>query len=524
MKKTRKIAAFVASVLAVACMAAPMATSFSAEAASIEITGLSASQKHTFEVYQVFTGSLADGKLGNLKWGSGVSAYGETSITPGAAVDDAIVTELTGLTNPKGSDIVSKFTLSTTKACDDVTSSGESVTIDGLDNGYYIVKDVTALGDKDDANSAWIVQVAGSASIGIKNAKPTVDKQVLDETTDAEANHVNGWGESADHAINEQFQFKLIATIPLDTDFAAYENYKVVFNDTMSAGVTFESIASVKIGSNDIPVYAVGTADNGYKCSATENQAGGDWTLTIDDIKPYVADLTAGTKIEVVYNAHLNENAIRHNATATATDTNNNKVSLSYSNNPDATGAGGADQLGKTPEDYVWVFTYDVENTKYADTATAGKELAGAEFKLFDSTGATEIGLIYDASLTAYRPIKAGETATAMTSADSTGKFNIAGLDAGTYVLKETKTPDGYNTCADTTIKIGATHVENSGLTSADLTLSSDSTMSNSVINKSGSSLPSTGGIGTTIFYVAGGALAVGAGVLLITKKRTSNK
>lgn len=519
MKKTRKIAAFVASVLAVACMAAPMATSFSAEAASITITGISTSQAHTFEVYQVFTGSLADGKLGNLKWGSGVSAYGATTVNPGDAVAEAIITELTGLTNPKGSEIVSKFTLSSTKACEDVTSSSDSVTIDGLADGYYIVKDVTALGNKDDANSAWIVQVAGSAEIGIKNAKPTVDKQVLDETTDAEAGATEGWGESADHAINESFKFKLKANIPFDTDFAAYETYKVVFNDTMSAGVTFEEIESVTVDGVTIDAlkYKVAGVDAG--------EAGKTWTLTIDDIKTAGTgiDLSDGADIVVIYKAHLNEAAIRHNETATATDTNNNKVSLSYSNNPDATGAGGADQLGKTPEDYVWVFTYDVNNTKYADTATDGKELAGAEFKLYDSTGTTEIGLIYDETLTAYRPIKAGETATAMTS-NATGKFNIAGLDAGTYVLKETKTPDGYNTCADTTIKIGATHVENSSLTSADLTLSEDSTMSNSIINKSGSSLPSTGGIGTTIFYVAGGALAVGAGVLLISKKRTSNK
>ena len=516
MKRTRKFAAFVASILAVACMAAPMAISFSAEAASIEITGLT-SQEHTFEVYQVFTGSLANGKLGNLKWGSGVSAYGAITVTPGAAVDDAIVTELTGLTNPKGSDIVGKFTLGT--ACKTATSSGKSLTIDGLDNGYYIVKDVTDLGNKDDANSAWIVQVAGSATIGIKNAKPTVDKQVLDETGDAEAGATEGWGESADHAINESFKFKLKANIPLDIDFAAYETYKVVFNDTMSAGVTFEEIESVTVDGVTIDAlkYKVAGVDAG--------EAGKTWTLTIDDIKTAGTgiDLSDGADIVVIYKAHLNEAAIRHNKSDTAINTNNNKVSLSYSNNPDATGAGGADQLGKTPEDYVWVFTYDVENTKYADTATVGNELAGAEFKLYDSTGATEIGLIYDETLTAYRPIKAGETATAMTS-NATGKFNIAGLDAGTYVLKETKTPDGYNTCADTTIKIGATHAENSELTSADLTLSGDSTMSNSIINKSGSSLPSTGGIGTTIFYVGGGALVVGAGVLLIAKKRMSNK
>lgn len=101
--------------------------------------------------------------------------------------------------------------------------------------------------------------------------------------------------------------------------------------------------------------------------------------------------------------------------------------------------------------------------------------------------------------------------------------FNIIGLDAGTYVLKETSTPAGYNTCAPINIVISAVHKENTDEATVKLDLTGSENMTNAVINKSGSSLPSTGGIGTTIFYVAGGVLVVGAGVLLITKKRAKD-
>ena len=521
MKKFNRFTAAIAATLMAASLSVPMMASLPASAASIEITGISATQEHTFEVYQVFTGTLSTGNvLSDIKWGSGVTSYDGTTVTQGNAVDESIITALTGASDARN--FISKFALSSTKACDDVTSNSETVTIDGLADGYYIVKDVTNLGDEDDANSAWIVQVAGTATIGIKNAKPTVDKQVLDETGDAETGATNGWGESADHAINESFQFKLTATIPADENLKAYSSYKLVFNDTMSAGVTFDSIESVTVAGETLE-----TTEYSETATSELNKAGLTWSLTIDDVKTLLPDTVKlgenAITVEVVYNAHLNENAIVSKAAGDDLAVNNNKVSLSYSNNPDATGTGTKD--GKTPDDYVWVFTYEVDNTKYKDSATAGNELAGAEFKLYDSNGTTEIGLIWDDVKGAYRPVAAGETATAMTSAETTGKFNIIGLDAGTYVLKETKTPVGYNTCADIEIVISATHVENGAGTAANLTLGAETkNMNNSIINKSGSSLPSTGGIGTTLFYVGGGCMVALAGIFLIAKKRMSKK
>lgn len=515
MKNFKKFSAAIVATLVAASISVPMMASLPVSAADITITGISTTQTHNFEIYQVFTGDLSGAVLSNLKWGSGVTAtkYKDGSgnavtVTPGAAVDKNIVNTLTGLTDAVG--VADNFTLADTPTAT-MQSEGGTAMISNLANGYYIVKDVTNLGNKDDSNSAWIVQVAGSASINIKNAKPTVDKQVYDN---------NGWFESADHAINESFQFKLTATIPADDDFAAYKTYKVVFNDTMSDGVTFESIESVKVnGIMDVPVYAAGTVEDGYKSTAIANQAGGDWTITIEDLLKYDNDLKNGSTIEVIYNAHLNENAIAHTGTATDTNTNNNKVSLSYSNNPYTSGSGTAE--GKTTEDTVWVFTYEVDNTKYKNAVGSGNELKDAGFRLFK--GDVEVGLIYDSEKGAYRPVAAEEKAEEMKSATD-GKFNIIGLDAGTYTLKETTTPEGYNTCAPITIEIKATHSENTGGTVANLILTDSKNMSNDVINKSGSTLPSTGGIGTTVFYIGGGCMVALAGVFLITKKRMGKK
>lgn len=515
MKKMRRFAAIAAAAAMTACMAVPMMAVLPASAATIKISGITA-EAHTFEVYQVFTGTLSGTKLSDLKWGSGVTAYEGTAVTEGAAVSDTISSAMTadGVT---ADDILADLTLGT--AAKTVSSTSDTLTIDGLADGYYVVKDVTNLDNKDDANSAWIVQVAGSAELAIKNASPKVDKQVLDETADAESGHSEGWGESADHAINETFQFKLIATVPKDPDLKEYDTYQLVFNDTMSSGVTFESIESVTVAGKDV---AYTLSDN-----AVDGAAGITWDLTIADVKKPAVD--AGEvwgdeeiTVEVIYNAHLNENA--HVATekvenGTTDNVNNNMVYLQYSNNPDSTGT-GTSGLGETTKDYVWVFTYTVENTKVSNTEN-GPVLGGAKFELLNGT--TKIKLIDNKNGT-YTVADQDATEGVVTEmvSNDLGKFDIIGLDAGTYTLHETAAPGGYNTCEDVTVKIGAAHAEDTD-GNVDLTLTNDSTMANKIVNKEGSTLPSTGGIGTTIFYVVGGTLVAGAGVALIAKKRMKN-
>lgn len=528
MKKTRRFASLATAAILAACAVVPATMSaLPVSAADITITGISETQAHTFEVYQIFTADIAEDVngaqvLSNVKWGSGITSYNGTAVTAGTVVDEAVLNSIAG---GDARDVASKCTLSDTKACDDVTSAGETAKITGLADGYYIVKDVTDLSSKDDANSAYIVQVAGDTTVAIKNAKPTVDKQVLDETGDAEDGANEGWGESADHAINEQFQFKLTATVPKNDDLKAYKSYQLQFEDSMSAGVTFEDIKSVIVKSGNAEK-ALTAADYTETATATDDKAGLSWTLKIDDLKTKLPEnVVLGEneiQVEVVYNAHLNENAVvskTSNDKIEAKDINNNKVDLVYSNNPDSTGKGDKD-TGKTPEDYVYVFTYGVDNTKYKNAVDEKNALKDAGFKLYDEAGTTEIKLAYDDTKKVYYPTTAGTGAEMKSAAD--GKFNIIGLDAGKYVLKETSTPAGYNTCAPINIVISAAHEENTD-SSVKLDLTGSTNMTNAVINKSGSSLPSTGGIGTTIFYVAGGVLVVGAGVLLITKKRAKD-
>lgn len=531
--KTRKIATMIAAMALAATMAIPsaMMTASAEDVAEVTITGLDASVARTFEVYQVFTGKYDTdkGSFSELKWGSGVTSYDETDVTAGELVADSVLENL-------GNDaraIVGDLELGT--ATKTVQSSAAILKIDGLADGYYVIKDVTNMDDKDDANSAWIVQVAAdgkTTNIAIKKETPSVDKQVLDETADAEAGATDGWGESADHAINETFQFKLTATIPANNNFAAYDSYKLVFNDTMSSGVTYEDIESVTITSSTLTgTKALELTASQYTETATAatSKAGLTWSLSIADVKALVnaddADIFGKEEItvEVIYNAHLNENAIISTASGNDLNVNNNKVDLQYSNNPDNTGTGTS--LGKTPEDFVWVFTYEVDNTKYKISADSGNELAGAGFTLYsDSAKQTEIKLIDngDGTYTVADQTATTGVVTEMTSHTGDGIFNIKGLDAGTYYLSETSVPDGYNAAGDITITIGATHIENNDGTAANLTLSGTN-VDNDIVDTKNSTLPSTGGMGTTLFLLGGGVTMAAAGIYLVSKKRAKD-
>lgn len=508
MKHMNKILALALALI----MILGLATTVSAATVTVEQTG------HTYEAYQILTGSQGKSEtaLGDVAWGSGINSSAFLTALKGDATVGATFKDVTDAkTFAEALATISSNTAAANAVAaiadaNKVAGTGIALEVgeNDLADGYYLIVDTTNLTDKDDSKNASLLEVTRDITIANKSAKPTVDKQVHDEEADAEAGHTNGWGETADHAMNESFQFKLIATLPEDPDFAAYETYKVVFNDTMSEGVTFESIASVKVNGTDV---------TDYICSATVGQAGGSWTLTIANIMNYDTDLTDGAVIEVIYNAHLNEKAAIGNV-----DTNKNTVYLQYSNNPNV---GGEGDLGKTTEDTVWVFTYEMDNTKVDGD---NKPLAGAGFKLYaDEKCETEIPVVYDETLMAYRLAKTGETGVEMTSAAGTGVFNIVGLDVGTYYLKETTTPAGYNTCPVVKVEITAVHVEAASKATAStaITMTQDGTKTevNTIVNNAGATLPETGGIGTTLFYVIGGLLVAAAVVLLVTKKRMAS-
>lgn len=392
--------------------------------------------------------------------------------------------------------------------------------------GYYLIVDNIDFsnGDYYHAYNSFLLvndthQGEYNVIINHKVVKPTVEKKVYDNDNN-DISSAGGWGSSADHAINEKFQFQLIAKLPASKDngraYDYYDKYTVCFNDTLSAGITFDNLDTVKIANVD--------GDNSkeitnYKFDDTDLHEAGHPTsfkLSIDDVKTCAAaaglNLNDGATITVTYTAHLNENAAVNGSTD-----NKNKVQLQYSNNPS-----NSAYWGFTPESAVCVYTYQLNNTKYHDDDTPGNELAGAGFRLYsgkDCTPEQEVKLYKKDNF--YYPIKdatdKAQDAVEMFS-DEHGQFNVKGLDAGTYYLKETKTPDGYSACDNKEIVISATHDVNH--------VSLSGNLSNKIINKKagGITLPSTGGIGTTLFYVVGGGLMVAAIVLLVTKKRMENK
>ena len=407
-----------------------------------------------------------------------------------------------------------------TDSSDFVSTGVGSYTISGLSDGYYLIQDKAGtLNEKNDAYTSFILKIIGAdVTVAPKSTQPTVDKKIQDETGDAEAGATEGWGNTADHDINESFQFKLDATIPAEANLADYKTYKVKFNDTMSKGVTFESIESVTVNGNDgtaAKSWTLTGTDYDATTPATAEDGTQSWSLTIDDViaKCEGIKIAQGFTVEVIYNAHLNEKATVNDASG-STD-NENSVNLEYSNNPNAEG------LGKTEDKTVYAFTFGITNKKVIDSVD-GDALAGAGFKLYTDEGCTqEYKLVKDDTLGAYRPAKADETAVEMQSATD-GTFPIKGLDAGTYYLKETTTPKGYTTAAVKTIKIDATHsINESG--KPQVTLSSDSTLDNKIVDKKGSTLPSTGGMGTVMLYVAGIAVFVLAGATLVMALRRRN-
>lgn len=531
MNKVLKGLVAVAATAAMAIAGVAGASTAMAAEGTHTVTISPAKSGHTYEAYQIFTGNLGtDGSLGNVVWGSGIdqsklSAEGTDALIKGkdaATVSQNLAAKSSDSTDAKAYATAFSGVLSTTHtdSSDFVSTGGGSYAISGLSDGYYLIQDKAGtLNEKNDAYTSFILKIIGAdVTVEPKSTQPTVDKKIQDETGDAEAGATEGWGNTADHDINESFQFKLDATIPAEANLADYKTYKVKFNDTMSKGVAFESIASVKVNGNDgtaAKTWTLANTDYDATTPATAEDGTQSWSLTIDDViaKCEGIKIAQGFTVEVIYNAHLNEKATINNASGT-TD-NKNSVNLEYSNNPNAEGT------GKTEDKTVYAFTFGITNKKVIDNED-GEPLADAGFKLYTDEDCTqEYKLVKDDTLGAYRPAKADETAVEMQSA-ADGTFPIKGLDAGTYYLKETTTPKGYTTAAVKTIKIDATHsINESG--KPQVTLSPVSTLDNKIVDKKGSTLPSTGGMGTVLLYVAGIAVFVLAGATLVMALRRRN-
>ena len=513
MKHIKKLASLLLALVMVLSLAV---TAFADEPTTYSITINNSTAGHTYEAYQIFTGDLATNEAGNkvlsnIVWGSGVSEAGQTALGDAAAKAETLKTEADAKAFAKA---VAPY-LTTAAGSANTVTDGKYV-ISGLAAGYYLVKDQDgSLTGDNDSYTEYIIQVVGNVTATPKSDVPEVQKKVKDINDSTDTTKTD-WQDSADYDIGDSIPFQLKAT--LADNVSSYTTYKVVFHDTLSKGLTYN---------NDAKVYIDGTETNGFTVTATVN-ADGTTTLTVscDDVKA----LGAGNSsvITVEYTAKLNENAVLGSAG------NPNEVYLEYSNNPNKSEEGN-NETGETPKDVVIVFTYKTIINKVDSENTP---LTGAAFKL------EKLIKGKDGAADTWTTVKE------FTVDETTTSFTFSGLDDGQYKLTETKTPAGYNTIDPIYFVIEATHDEtadaptlktlNAYLTDAngnkqtemkdgesvnidlgtvDLTAGSITT---TVVNKSGSELPSTGGIGTTIFYVLGGVLVLAAVVLLVTKKRMS--
>ena len=569
MKKARKLTAVLLSLVMLLALVVPASA-----ADTYSITIHNDKTGHTYEAYQIFAGTVSDDEtddetdggpmLGDITWGSGVNggalltalqaanAEKYAACTTAANVAEALGTETATAADAAAfADIAAQHLTATVAGTADAPEGGNYV-IEGLPAGYYLVKDSLQEDDNQTGQvlSDYIVQVLGNVTMDPKDSDiPTVLKKVYDEefaVNDEEGTYGTGYNDVADWDIGDRVPFKLIASVPQNIE--SYDEYTFIFHDTLSAGLTLDR--------DSLHVYVTETTDaniNEFDPQAatlytvSEVAENGTFTVTIPNIKALDSHDHPANYIIVAYDAFLNENA------EIGLDGNPNSVSLEFSNDPNGEGT------GRTEEDTVIVFTYELDGTK-VDGADVDTKLEGAQFVLLNGGGTRAARVDETGKLTGWvepDDIKEGLTGTndrekmneltnedfanaglAITSA-ADGTFKIAGLDDGTYYLREIQAPNGYNLLeGDVQLVITATTANgqdwNSGIATdalKGLTITVDNGAAQNgdldtgivnvtVENNRGATLPETGGMGTTLFYIIGGLLVVGAGILLVVRIR----
>ncbi|MCQ2491704.1 MAG: isopeptide-forming domain-containing fimbrial protein [Lachnospiraceae bacterium] len=559
MKSMKKIMSIMLAMVMIIAMSIP---AFADETNNLTINTAAG---HTYEIYQMLVGDVS-----SLVDGSGVLA----NVTAGTNLDGTVDAFTAAIDGKTGTDL-SAAALAKIKDAPTATITGDGTAkTQAVAPGYYVVKDSYTYTDDNEKLEegqthtkavAYMVAVVGDTTMDPKMDVPTIDKNITD--TDANVALETGESKKTDTAaIGDIINYKAESVVPVTE---GYKYYYYVVNDTMSTGLTYNYDLAITIGGEALSEdeYTLTETDQGFK-------------LVVKDMKRY----NAGDAIEITYSATVNENAeigtIPNTNTINLTYSNNPSDTFDKDKNPSGE-PDDDDVVGKTPDRVTKTYVTQVTIQKTdADADIFLAALQGAEFKL-TGDGLNDVKLVTETTFTeatngTYYKLKDGTyteaapveaTANNKGNADKyaddgkmykpttttnvvsvndnesgsscnitatvdplTGKITFTGLNAGTYKIEETKVPEGYNKCADIEFTLTASQTGATNLVGGDITWTSSNEnvqpgqtaglFETTIENQTGSVLPSTGGMGTTLFYLVGGILVIGAGVLLITKRR----
>ncbi len=524
----------------------------------------------SYKAYQVFSGTWSEGTLSDIQWGEGVNGTAlqtelatlpefsdKTSAAEIAEVLDANQA-MDNAVAKKFADVAAKYVKSdkgiatSINAADDPNKGNIEFTAPAA--GYYLIMNDSVASD--DSKTRIIVQAHNAGdlvSVSPKKSVPELIKKVKENNHSVTpgTNIGDGYNDVADYCIGDDVPFELIGTLP--STFDDYKTYKYTFHDKLSAGLTLnEGSIKVYIMNDTTSVPDLEGEDANTPVDAAEydvvNTGMTDdcsFEIKFNDLQKESLGVTKDSRIFVYYTAKLGQGAV------IGSDGNTNEATLEFSNNPNS---GGEGDTGTTPPDKVVVFTFELDVHKYNGEDAEKANLAGATFRIWaDADKAKAVKITQKDNVYYYAGTEdvsaeslAGYTANQF-STTSTGVIEIRGLDSGEYWLEETAAPDGFNKLTEMIhLKVEAATVNNQNwtgeeasdaLTALTITAVNDTDPSNSAItsedptdgkvqadveNNAGSVLPSTGGIGTTIFYVVGACLVVIAGVALVAKRRAA--